>query len=158
MLINQNELEHLDLHTPSRDNLCAEVINQLNAIADPIRRYATARMLKSVFDKASEDTNAAAVAFCLENGIGLDNQMFVHDGLSFVFEYKCDYKWGDNDTDENGLPLGYNDSKRMIAQLEKQLDVYKKRLNSAKATIELVHPKMEPQNPRWTMKFYMKEA
>ena len=157
-LINQEELATLRLTTPALEELTAQVINQLNGIADPLVRYATARFLRSVFEQATEDTNAAAVDYCLTQNIGSDGNMFEHEGLRFINEYKCDYNWGDNDTDEFGDPAGYNESKRKVSFYDKQLKLYKVKLNAAKLLIETAHPKMQPVNARWTMKFLIREG
>ena len=157
-LINQEELATLCLNTPALEELTAQVINQLNGIADPLVRYATARFLRSVFEQATEDTNAAAVDYCLTQNIGSDGNMFEHEGLRFINEYKCDYNWGDNDTNELGDPAGYRLAVKNVQMAQKQLDAYKKRLDAAKDVIELAHPKMEPVNPKWVFKFYRKEV
>ena len=158
MLINQEELATLCLTTPALEELTAQVITQLNGIADPLVRYATARFLRSVFEQATEDTNAAAVDYCLTHNIGSDGNMFEHEGLRFINEYKCDYNWGDNDTNQDGDPAGYNESKRKVAFYDKQVKTYKLKLNAAKLLIETAHPKMQPVNARWTMKFLIREG
>ena len=158
MLINENELRSMCLTTPAMEELTAQVINQLKSIADPLVRYATARSLRAVFEQATVDANAAAVDHCLTNNIGLDNEHFKHEGLEFSLDYRCDYNWGDNDTDQEGDPAGYKLAVKSVQMAQKQLDAYKKRLDAAKDVIELAHPKMEPVNPKWVFKFYRKEV
>lgn len=157
-LINQSELEALCLTTPALNELKAQVINQLNGIEDPLRRYATARCLKNVFEEAASDTNASAVDYCLTHNIGLDNVMFKQDGLSFILDYECEYNWDNNDFDEDGNSLGYKKAFREFQSAKKLLAKWTGKLARAKKDIEVTHPKMAPVNPRWTMKFLIKET
>ena len=157
MLINQSELETLCLNRPATDELTAQVINQLNGIADPLVRYATARTLKSVFDKATENCGAAAVDYCLEHNIGGDCKQFPHENLTFSLDYKCDYDYASNDTDGE-KPVGYKEAHLDIVYYQKCLKIAKDKEKTAKETIELLHPNMVPRDPSWTIKFYMKEV
>ena len=158
MQIELKDLTAAQLNRPALEELTAQVINQLNAIADPLVRYAVARTLFGVFDMAKSDAAAAAVDHCLVHEIGLDNEHFTHDGLEFNMDYHCDYNYGDNDTDEDGDPAGYKEASRKLKDLDKQVKSYKKKLSAAKDLIELAHPNMQPINPEWTIKFYMKEV
>lgn len=157
MLIDQKELSSLCLTTPALNELTAQVINQLNGITNPLLRYATARSLKNVFEKSASDANAAAVDFCQTHNIGLDNVMFQNLGLKYVLEYKCDYRWGNNDTDKKNMPAGFKKAFAEVMRLQKELDDAKHDLSVAKEKIELAHPKMEPVNPRWVLKFLIRD-
>ena len=157
MLINTNELQTLCLNKKAHEELTAQVINQLNEIADPLVRYAAANSLKKLFETATREAGAAAVAYCHEHQIGLDNTQFRHEGLTFSLDYKCDFDYAANDTNDKKEPAGYKTARAEILYYEKRLAAEKKNLEAAKAVIELAHPKMEPINPTWTMKFYMKE-
>ena len=157
MLINQEELQTLCLNRKATEELTAQVINQLNGITDPLVRYATARTLKAVFDKATEEAGAAAVDYCLTTATGTDSNHFEHEGLTFSLDYRCDFDYAANDTDENGEPAGYKTAKRNVDGYQKSLDAWKAKMKAAKQTIELAHPRMTPIEPKWTMKFYCKE-
>lgn len=157
MLINQDELKTLCLTTPEHEKLTAQVINQLNGISDPVLRYATANALLKVFQTATAECGAAAVGACLEHQVGMDNKQFVHKGLTFSVDYKCEYDYYNNDFFKDGTPIGYRAAMKQIELLKKQLSIAEKERKAAEEKIELVHPQMQPINPRWTMKFYMKE-
>ena len=157
-LINEEALKTLCLNRPATDELTAQVINNLKAITDPLVRYATARTLKTVFDAATEDAGAAAVAHCLEHQIGMDGAHFQHDGLTFSLDYKCEFDYPANDTDREGNPAGYRIALAQVKSDEKQLAISKRDLKNAKDKIELAHPRMAPINPKWTMKYYQKET
>lgn len=160
-LINEEELRTLSLTKPALDELTAQVINQLKTIDDPLVRYATANALKKVFEAVTSDAGAAAVAFCHEHNLGQDNTLFEHKGLSFILDYRCTYRYADNDfkTDQYGnvLAIGFKSAEKAYAECMKVADVYKAKIKAAKAEIELEHPQMEPVNPTWIIKFLMKE-
>ncbi len=117
-----------------------------------------ARTLKAVFDAATSEAGAAAVAYCLEHEKGLDREHFLHEGLTFSLDYKCDYKYADNDTDSHDKPAGYKEAKRTLEAAKKTVDVWKAKLKAAEKVIVLAHPNMAPVNPTWTMKYYCKEV
>ena len=160
-LINTEELRTLSLTKPAQDELTAQVINQLKSIADPLVRYATANALKKVFDAATSDAGAAAVAYCHEHNLGQDNTMFEHEGLNFILDYRCAYRWADNDfkTDKDGnvTAIGFRSAEKALAECMKVSEMWKTKIKAAKAEIELLHPQMDPINPTWIIKFLMKE-
>lgn len=164
MLINQSELQTMCLKESAVQDLAAQVINQLNGIADPILRYATANALKQVFEEACKNTGQAAEAFCEKADIGNDGKHFNYKSLCFNRNLEYDYNYAGNDyyEDANGerIPCGY---KQALASYNKAIDKYrdakadvvraKLRLDAAKAIVLREHPNMVPEVVRIIFRF-----
>lgn len=164
MLINQEELQTLCLKESAVEELAAQVINQLNAVDDPLIRYATANALRRVFEEACANTGQAAEAFCEKGDIGSDGKHFNYQGLCFNrnFEYTYNYAGNDFKKLDNGEEesLGYYEALQDLREAERKLAIEelnvkgrKAVLESKKREIEYYHPNMKPDVVKITFKF-----
>lgn len=164
MLINQSELQTLCLKQSAVDDLAAQVINQLNGIADPILRYATANTLKQVFEEACKNTGQAAEAFCEKADIGNDGKHFNYAGLCFNRNFEYDYNYAGNDyyEDETGEEhsCGYRQAKKMYdfavekyEAAKREKERMKDQLDAVKRTVLRFHPNMVPEVVKIVFRF-----
>ena len=164
MLINQSELQTLCLKQSAVEDLAAQVINQLNGIADPIIRYATANALKRVFEEACANTGQAAEAFCEKFDIGNDGKHFNYAGLCFNRNFEYDYNYAGNDyyEDETGEEhsCGYRQAKKMYdlavekyEAAKREKERMKDQLDAVKRTVLRFHPNMVPEVVKIVFRF-----
>lgn len=163
-LINQEELQTMCLKQSAVEDLAAQVINQLNGIADPIIRYATANALKRVFEEACANTGQAAEAFCEKCDIGNDGKHFNYAGLCFNRNFEYDYNYAGNDyyEDETGEEhsCGYRQAKKMYDFAVEKYEAAKRekarmkdQLDAAKKTVLRFHPNMVPEVVKIVFRF-----
>lgn len=163
-LINQEELQTMCLKESAVEDLAAQVINQLNGIADPIIRYATANALRRVFEEACANTGQAAEAFCEKFDIGTDGKHFNYEGLCFNRQFQFDYNYAGNDfkklDDGEEESLGYHEAMQDLRDAERQLEAVqllvkgrKSVVESKKREIEYHHPNMVPEVVRINFRF-----
>lgn len=161
MLINQQETTSFSLNQRAVDDYTAQVINILNGIVNPVERYAVARCLKNIFDKACENCGAAAEAYCETENIGSDGKEFelypitgnpAHKNVWLVRQFILDYNYAANATGFDGEVIPYKETIREIEDLNDRLEAKKKLLNSYKTQIKLTHPNMVPDVVRVVFK------
>ena len=164
MLINQTELQTLCLKEEAVQDLAAQVINQLNEIANPIRRYGIANSLMQVFLNACENTGQAAEAFCEKFDIGNDGKHFGYEGSSFNRNFRFTYNYAGNDyyMDEDGniRELGwkkanaeYQAALEKTARAQKDFRAALKQLRLVEQNVQNEHPNMVPEVVRITFNF-----
>ena len=161
MLINEQEIISFPLNQRAVNDYTAQVINTLNGITNPVERYAVARCLKEIFDKACANSGAAAETYCEEENIGSDGKEFElfevtkNPALKKVWlnrQFVLDHDYAANATDINGETIPYRMVKRKIDDLKKQIEAQKKILKGYEAQIELAHPNMVPDVVRIVFK------
>ena len=161
MLINQEEIISFPLNKRAVDDYTAQVINTLNGIENPVERYAVARCLKTIFDKACENCGDAAEAYCEKENIGSDGKEFelypvtknpAHKGVWTIRQFDMDYNYAANATDIKGEPIPYKETLREIEYYDDQLKANKKILKNYKELIKLAHPNMLPDVVRVVFK------
>ena len=161
MLLTEQEILSFQLNQRAVDDYTAQVINTLNGITNAAERYAVARCLKKIFDKACEECGAAAEAYCEKENIGSDGKEFellpltsnpAHKNVWLVRQFNLEYNYAANATDLAGNPVPYNMVKRKIDDLKRQSEVQKKMLRGYEAIIEFAHPNMVPEVARVVFK------
>lgn len=161
MLLTEQEILSFPLNQRAVDNYTAQVINTLNGIANAIERYAVARCLKKIFDKACEECGAAAEAYCEKENIGSYGKEFellpltsnpTHKNVWFVRQFNLEYNYAANDTDEQGNKLYYNKALADVITKKQQLENAKTYVKYLNRKIELAHPNMQPEIVRVTFK------
>ena len=161
MLIDQQEILSFPLNQRAVDDYTAQVINTLNGIINPVERYAVARCLKNIFDKACENCGAASEAFCEQENIGSDGKEFelysvtknpAHKGVWLSRQFTMDHNYAANDTDEQGNKLNYNKALADVINKKEELETAKAYVRYLKKKIELAHPNMVPNVVRVVMK------
>ena len=144
MLLNEQESTGLCLKKSVVADYTAQVINTLNGITDPIRRYGVARVLLNIFTDACKEVGAAAEAFCEKENIGWDGCDFKHDGCVYRRKFDIDYNYAANATDIYGAPVSYAEDKKAVEQAEIDLKAKKAKLKADEIIIETAHPNMKP--------------
>ena len=154
MLINQQETISFLLNQRAVDERTAQVINILNGIVNPVERYAVARCLKNIFDKACENCGVAAEAYCEKEDIGSDGKEFelysvtenpAHKNVWLIRQFDMDYNYAANATNVKGKRIPYKETLQEIEYHDKELKANKKILKGYKEKIKLAHPNMVPE-------------
>ena len=145
MLLNEQESTGLCLKKSVVADYTAQVINTLNGITDPIRRYGVARVLLNIFTDACKEVGAAAEAFCEKENIGWDGKDFVHDGCTYRRKFDINYNYAANATDIYGAPVNYAEDKAAVEMAEIDLKAKKAKLKADEIIIETAHPNMKPE-------------
>lgn len=161
MLINQQETTSFSLNQRAVNDYTAQVINILNGIVNPVERYAVARCLKNIFDKACENCGVAAEAYCETENIGSDGKEFelysvtenpAHKNIWLVRQFILDYNYAANATDIDGEDIPYDETVQVIEILNKKVQDQKKLLKCFEEQIKLTHPNMVPKVVRVVFK------
>ena len=145
MLLNEQESTGLCLKKSVVADYTAQVINTLNGITDPIRRYGVARVMLNIFTDACKEVGAAAEAFCEKENIGWDGKDFVHDGCTYRRKFDINYNYAANATDIYGAPVNYAEDKAAVEMAEIDLKAKKAKLKADEIIIETAHPNMKPE-------------
>ena len=154
MLINQQETTSFSLNQRAVNDYTAQVINILNGIVNPVERYAVARCLKNIFDKACENCGVAAEAYCEKEDIGSDGKEFelysvtenpAHKNVWLIRQFDMDYNYAANATNVKGKRIPYKETLQEIEYHDKELKANKKILKGYKEKIKLAHPNMVPE-------------
>ena len=162
MLLAEQEIIYFSLNQRAVNDYTAQVINTLNGITNAAERYAVARCLKTIFDKACEECGAAAEAYCEKENIGSDGKEFelypltlnpAHKNVWLIRQFNLDYNYAANATDENGNKLLYNQALADVIYKEQLLKNAKTFVRFLKKKIELAHPNMVPEVVRVTMSY-----
>lgn len=152
MLIKQQEIISFPLNQRAVDDYTAQVINILKGVVNPVERYAVARLLNYIFDKACGDCGGSAEAYCEEKNIGSDGKEFelfevtenpAHKGVWLNRQFDMDYNYAANATDDKGKLIPYKKTLREIKYHDKQLKAKKSTLKGYKKQIKLAHPNMK---------------
>ena len=161
MLINQQETTSFSLNQRAVNDYTAQVINILNGIVNPVERYAVARCLKNIFDKACENCGVAAEAYCEKEDIGSDGKEFelysvtenpAHKNVWLIRQFDMDYNYAANATNVKGKRIPYKETLQEIEYHDKELKANKKILKGYKEQIKLAHPNMVPDVVRVVFK------
>ena len=153
MLINQQETTSFSLNQRAVNDYTAQVINILNGIVNPVERYAVARCLKNIFDKACENCGVAAEAYCEKEDIGSDGKEFELYSVTekkkkknvwLIRQFDMDYNYAANATNVKGKRIPYKETLQEIEYHDKELKANKKILKGFKEQIKLAHPNMVP--------------
>ena len=161
MLLTEQEILSFPLNQRAVNDYTAQVINTLNGITNAAERYAVARCLKTIFDKACEECGAAAEAYCEKENIGSDGKEFelysvtenpAHKNVWLIRQFNLDYNYAANATDKKGNKLKYNKALADVITKKKELDTAKKYVQYLKKKIELAHPNMVPEVARVVFK------
>ena len=154
MLLTNLEVAQFPLNKRAVDNYTAQVINTLNGIENPCKRYAIARCLKNIFDKAVEEVGAAMEAYCEKNNIGSDGCEFnlgditkdpADDGVMLMRQFNMDYNYAANATDEEGDLVPYTEHVKQLERTQRALKARRAMVNADKELIEAAHPNMKPE-------------
>ena len=161
MLLTEQEINYFPLNQGAVDDHTAQVINILNGITNAVERYAVARCLKTIFDKACENCGDAAEAYCEKANIGSDGKEFelftltqnkAHKNVWLIRQFDMDYNYAANATNVKGKRIPYKKTLREIQYYDDQLKTNKKILKGYKEQIKLAHPNMVPEVVRVVMK------
>lgn len=161
MLLTEQEIIYFPLNQGAVNDYTAQVINTLNGITNAAERYAVARCLKTIFDKACEECGAAAEAYCEKENIGSDGKEFelypltknpAHKGVWTIRQFDMDYNYAANATNVKGKRIPYKETLREIQYYDDQLKSNKKILKGYKEQIKLAHPNMVPDVVRVVFK------
>ena len=161
MLLTEQEIISFSLNQRAVDDYTAQVINTLNGIINPVERYAVARCLKNIFDKACENSGVASEAYCEQENIGSDGKEFelysvtknpAHKGVWLSRQFTMDYNYAANATDINGEKIPYKATLQEIEYNNNELKANKATLKGYEAKIKLAHPNMVPNVVRVVMK------
>ena len=161
MLLTEQEISYFPLNQRAVDDYTAQVINTLNGITNAAERYAVARCLKKIFDKACEECGAAAEAYCEKENIGSDGKEFellpltsnpAHKNVWLVRQFNLEYNYAANNTDEQGNKLNYNKALADVITKKQALETAKTYVLYLKKKIELAHPNMVPEVARVVFK------
>ena len=153
MLLNEQEVAQFPLNKRAVEDYTAQSINVLNGIANPCERYAIARCIKNIIDKAVEEVGASMEAYCEKENIGSDGLEFnladvtknpVHDGVMMIRQFNMEYNYAANATDEEGDPVDYTASLQRLERTQRTLKARRAIVNANKELIEAAHPYMKP--------------
>ena len=144
MLLNEQEIQGFCLKQSVVDDYTAQVINTLNSIDDPIRRYGVSRSLLDIVTIATKEVGAAMEAHCEKQNIGWDGCDFEHDGCTYRRNFDIEYNYADNATDEEGNPIPYTESCKAVEAAKRALNAKRTIQKAFKELIENAHPNMKP--------------
>ena len=154
MLLTDQEVAQFPLNKRAVDDYTAQVINTLNGIENPCKRYAIARCIKNIIDKAVEEVGASMEAYCEKNDIGSDGCEFnlgditkdtADDGVMLIRQFNMEYNYAANATDEEGDPVAYTEHLKQLERTQRALKARRAIVNADKELIEAAHPNMKPE-------------
>ena len=154
MLLNEQEVAQFPLNKRAVNDYTAQSINIFNGVENPCKRYAIARCIKNIIDKAVEEVGASMEAYCEKENIGSDGCEFnlgditkdpADDGVMLIRQFNIDYNYAANATDEEGDPVDYTASLQRLERTQRTLKARRAIVNANKELIEAAHPNMKPE-------------